>query len=186
MAKKIVGFVGSPRENGNTATIVEEVARAAREQGAQAKVYYLNTMSFKPCQGCFKCREAETCALDDDMQQVYRDLQDAAAVVIGSPVYMGQVTGQTKAFLDRLFPIIGPDFKPRFGVKKAALVFSQGLPQTEAYKSYFENLASGLRLLGLEVVATLVCAGANEPHKAQNDPALLEQARATGRKLAGS
>jgi len=180
---KVIGFIGSPREEGNTATIIEEIAEVAKQQGAEVKLYHLNTMSFKPCQGCFKCRQADTCTLDDEMQQVYKDLKDAGALIIGSPIYMGQVSGQTKAFLDRLFPIIGPDFKPRFGTKKTVLVFSQGRPEPEAYKGYIETLASDLKLLGLEVTEILICTGANDPRKAKTDSQLLAKAREVARML---
>lgn len=181
--RKIVAYIGSPRESGNTVCLVEEIASGAREQGAEVKIYRGNSMHIKPCQGCFQCRQAETCAIEDDMQAVYRDLKDAQALIIGSPVYMGQVTAQTKLFLDRLFPIIGPDFKPRYGVKKVALVYSQGNPQAEAFKEYFDYLAGGLKLLGLEVAATIVCAGANDPQKAAGDPQLRARAFELGRML---
>ncbi|MDQ0286803.1 multimeric flavodoxin WrbA [Desulfofundulus luciae] len=182
--KKIVGFIGSPRENANTSCIIEEIARGARELGAEVKIYRLNSMSVRPCQSCFHCRQSETCAIEDDMQGVYADLKDAQALIIGSPIYMGQVTAQTKLLLDRLFPIIGPDFKPRFGVKKVALVYSQGNPQADAFKSYFDYLAGGLKMLGLEAVATIVCAGANDPQTALNDQQLMTRAFNVGRALA--
>ena len=37
---KVVGFVGSPRKNGNTAALVSEVLRGATEAGAQTSIYY--------------------------------------------------------------------------------------------------------------------------------------------------
>jgi multimeric flavodoxin WrbA len=85
--KKMVAFVGSPRKNANISTIVAEIVRGAKEAGAETKVYTLSDMNIKPCQGCFHCREVETCAIKDDMQLVYEDIKEADAIVIGSPVY---------------------------------------------------------------------------------------------------
>jgi len=48
---KVVGFVGSPRRDGNTDVLVRKILQGAASQGAQTKVFYLNEMDFKGCQG---------------------------------------------------------------------------------------------------------------------------------------
>ncbi|OIQ54618.1 NAD(P)H dehydrogenase (quinone) [Moorella thermoacetica] len=181
--KKIVAFIGSPRKKGNTSTIVEEIARGAKEAGAEVKVYYLNDMTIKPCQSCFYCRQVENCATKDDMQSVYADIKDAGAIVIGSPIYMAQVTAQTKLLLDRLFPIIDANFKPRFGVKKTVLVYSQGQGEDEAFRGYLEYNANVLKLLGLDIVDTIMCTGANDPQTAAKNESLMAKAFKTGKEL---
>lgn len=180
---KVVAFVGSPRENGNTVRIVGEILKGASEAGAETKVFSLNGMNIRPCQGCFHCRGAEECATKDDMQKVYAEIKEAQAVIIGSPVYMHQVSGQTKVFMDRLFPLIGPDFKPRFGSRKAVLVFSQGNPDPNAFKPALDDCALMLGGMGMQVVDTVIFTGGNDPEASVSNADLMTRARQIGQKL---
>ncbi len=181
--KKVIAFIGSPRKNGNTSSIIWEIVRGAKEAGAETKVYTLNDMNIKPCQSCFYCRKEEACAIKDDMQSVYADLKDADAVVIGSPVYMFQVTAQTKLLFDRLFPIMDASFKPRFGIKKTVIVYSQGNPDVDAFKTSFETNANVLNVMGLNVVDTIISAGANDAKTSSSNANLMTKSFQTGKKL---
>lgn len=183
MNKKVVAFIGSPRENGNTATIVGEILQGAQATGAATQVFSLNNMNLKPCQGCFHCRGAQTCAINDDMQKVYEAIKIADAVVIGSPVYMHQVTAQTKLLFDRLFPLMDAQFQPRFGSKKTAMVYCQGDPHEKTFKTAFDDNAAFLAAMGLNIMDTIVAAGANDLKAASANPELLTRARAIGMEL---
>lgn len=181
--KKVVAFIGSPRKNANTSTIVGEIIRGSKEAGAEAKVYDLNDMNIKGCQSCFYCRQADTCSIKDDMQAVYEDIKEADAVIIGSPVYMHQFTAQTKLLFDRLFPLASPQFTPRFGIKKTIMLYSQGNPDPDAFKQSFEENAIVLKVMGLDVIDTIIAVSANEPQTAKNNAQLMEQAFNAGKEL---
>jgi multimeric flavodoxin WrbA len=183
LMKKLVAFIGSPRKNGNIAAIVGEIAKGAIEAGAETKIYNLSDMSIKPCQSCFYCRGVENCAIKDDMQAIYADLKEADAVVIGSPVYMFQVTAQTKLLFDRMFPLMDANFNPRFGTKKTVMVYSQGNPDAESFKASFEVNANVLKLMGLNVGDTIIAAAANDLATAISDKNLMAKAFKTGKEL---
>ena len=103
---KILGFVGSPREGGNTEILVKEVLKGADESGAETEIVYLNKLDIKPCQACMHCKSNNgECATDDDMQTIYNQLKESDAVVLGSPIYMWQMSAQTKLFTDRLYAV---------------------------------------------------------------------------------
>ena len=182
--KKIVAFVGSPRKGGNTAAMVSEVVRGAKEAGAEVTVHYLNDMNIRPCQGCFYCRMEANCAIHDDMQAVYSEIKAAEAVVIGSPVYMFQVAAQIKILFDRLFPLMDAGFRPRFVIKKTLLVYSQGNPDETAFKTAFDTNETILKVMGLQVEETLVCADANNLNAAAENAKIMTQAFDAGKKLA--
>jgi len=95
----------------------------------------------------------------DDM--VYDALKTSDALVLGSPVYMGQMSAQAKIFTDRLFAHITPRFSPRFreenAGKKLCLVYTQGNPDLDMFKTYFDYKRKMFSLLefdvkGLEVI----------------------------------
>lgn len=181
--KKLVAFIGSPRKDGNTAALVKEMVKGAEASGATAKVYYLNEMQIKPCQSCFSCRKEPFCPIDDELKAVYPEVAAADAVIIGSPVYMLQVAAQVKILLDRLFPMMDAKFKPRFGVKKTALVYSQGQVDPAAFQTAFDTNAAVMRVMGLEVAETLVCTNANKKTTATENAALMARAFEVGKNL---
>jgi Multimeric flavodoxin WrbA len=182
--KKVVAFIGSPRKTGNTAAVVGEILRGAQAVGAQTAVFDLNAMNIKPCQGCLFCRREPACAQkDDDMQTVYEAVKQADAVVIGSPVYMHQVTAQTKILFDRMFPFTDAGFRPRFGIKKTVMVYAQGNPDTQTFAAAFADNAGVLKIGGLEVVATIVAAGVNTPGEAAGNAGLMAEAFAAGQQI---
>lgn len=181
--KKVVAFIGSPRKDGNTSCVVGEIIRGAKEAGAETKVYNLNEMNIKPCQSCFSCRMKQECATKDDMQSIYNDFKEADAIVIGSPIYFGQVAAQTKLLIDRLYPMVDAPFKPRFGNKKAAVVYSLGNINIDAFKQYLDYNTNAISCLGLSVVDTLLSLGGIDPKTAIGNAELMSKAFNTGKEL---
>ena len=123
---KILGLVGSPIINGNTAKLVNAILEGAAENGADKVIYNLASLNIKGCDACCRCLESGSCVINDDMQKLYQEIQAADAVVLGSPVYMWQMTGQTKVFIDRLTAFLKPNFSSRLDNKKLILVFCSG------------------------------------------------------------
>ena len=100
---KILGIVGSPRKGGNTEILVEEALAATREAGAQTEVIHLADKNIAGCDGCGSCFKTHVCKIQDDMQSIYQQLEEADAIIFGSPVYFGGVTAQAKALIDRTY-----------------------------------------------------------------------------------
>ena len=123
--KKVVVFNGSPRMDGNIATILKSVVQGARDSGAEVKEYTLFKMKFMACQSCFNCRVNEDCAINDELRAALQKVKEADAVVVGSPIYMMQMTGPVKNMYDRFFPLMDTKFQPRFGKKKMLTVYSR-------------------------------------------------------------
>lgn len=104
MSKKhIVGIVGSPRKGGNTSVLIQDVLDVFPQQDYEKSVIYLRDYKYSSCIGCEKCAETNYCHLKDDMQKIYPLIESADAIVMGSPVYHGNVTAWIKAFIDRLY-----------------------------------------------------------------------------------
>lgn len=182
--KRVVAFVGSPNTSGNTATLVEEAVKGARDAGAEVKVYYLNELEFKGCQSCLTCRQKPECEQKDALTPIYDEIAQADAVIIGSPVYMWQVSSQVKKLLDRFYVLTDANLKPRFGTKKTLMVYSQANPNSEYHQSYFDYTAQMLAsLFGLNVVETIVAAGAISPDSAKTNQSLMIHAFTAGRHL---
>jgi multimeric flavodoxin WrbA len=181
---KILGLEGSPRKNGNTEKLVKTILDGAAEKGADTTFYKLVKMNISLCLGCFSCRETGTCVTEDDIQLLHEEIQASDAIILGSPVYMWQVSGQTKLFMDRLVPFIKPDFTSRLkGKKRVFMVFTQGNPDEQTFKVYFEYLENLFSFLHYDVKGTIVATGTRDKNDILQQTDLLEKARKIGRKL---
>ncbi|WP_235283565.1 MULTISPECIES: flavodoxin family protein [unclassified Methanosarcina] len=177
---KVLGLVGSPKVDGNTSRLVNAILEGAAEKGAETVVYNLASLDIKGCDACCRCQEHGCCVIDDDMQKLYREIQAADVLVLGSPVYMWQMTAQTKLLIDRMTAFLRPDFSSRFDNKKLILVFTQGIQDRDAFKTYFEYTAGLLYYLGFDVLDTIVAAGTDKL-EVEFRPKLLEKAKALGK-----
>jgi len=109
---KVLGIAGSPRKNGNTEILMNEVLKVAREAGCETEAFLLSEKQVAPCDACGTCFKVGSCVIQDDMQELYAALEGADAVIFGSPVYFGSVSAQCKAVMDRMFALL-----PRHSLK---------------------------------------------------------------------
>lgn len=161
---KIIGLIASPRNQGNTAWIVNKILEGAKEQGAETQSWCSSELDIKPCLSCYGCKQGDQgCVISDDMQKIYRAIEQADALVLGSPVYMGQMSAQAKILTDRLFACFSPRFSPYFkenaAKKKLILVFTQGNPDSGMFRIYFDYTKKMFELLEFDVKDVLVIAG---------------------------
>jgi multimeric flavodoxin WrbA len=187
---KVIGFVGSPRKKGNTAAIVGEVLRGAADSGAETKLFNINELSIRGCQSCYTCQTPEgKCVQKDGMAPLYDEIFSADAVVLGSPVYMMQITGQMKTFIDRLFALLylkdgqPGAFRNKIKGKKTVTVYSQGQPDTGMFASSFDLNDAVLGFLGFKVQERVAAGGMREPDAAKNSAAVMDKAYAAGAAL---
>ena len=105
---KAIAINGSPRKNWNTATLLSKALEGAASVGAETEMIHLYDLNYKGCISCFACKLKEGksfghCAVKDDLKPVLEMIDEQAdALIIGSPIYFGMVTGMTRAFMERL------------------------------------------------------------------------------------
>lgn len=184
---KVIGFVGSPRKKGNTTAIVNEVLRGASEAGAETKAYNLNELDIRGCQACYKCQTPEgKCVQTDGMSKLYDEIFSADAVVFGTPVFMFQVTGQMKTFIDRLFALLylkdgqPGAFRNKIKGKKAITVYSQAQPDTSLFASSFDLNEGVLVFLGFKIQERIAAGGMLDLNSAKNSQSVMDKAYAAG------
>ena len=104
---KIMAFNGSPRKQWNTATLLGKALEGAASKGAETEIIHLYDLDYKGCISCFACKTIGgksygRCAVQDDLAPVFNRIEQAGAIVLGSPIYWGTVTGEMKSFMERL------------------------------------------------------------------------------------
>jgi len=98
---KILGIAGSPRRDGNTDRLLQQVMAGASSEGARVKTVVLSDLNISPCRHCDGCIKTGKCVIDDDMQWLHTDLRETDRLVLASPIFFMGVTAQAKAMIDR-------------------------------------------------------------------------------------
>lgn len=125
----VLGIAGSPRLNGNTSHAVQRALDVIAGEGLETEFITLADKSIGFCTGCWACRATHACVIDDDMARIYAAMRRCDGLILGSPVYMGMVSGQLKAFMDRtvLFRTGGPfELSGKVGAGIACGAFRNG------------------------------------------------------------
>jgi multimeric flavodoxin WrbA len=186
-AMKIVAVLGSPRPQGNSNTLARAFLEAAKGRGAETQEFLLNQMDFKGCQACMACKtKSETCVLEDDLAKVLEAFREADVLVLASPVYFGDLSSQLKAFFDRTYSCINPDFSCRLAAgKKAVMILTQANPDPAQFEDIFPRYERWLKLYGCDPIRLLRAVGVREAGEVAQQTALLDQAAALARELVG-
>lgn len=100
---KLVAFNGSPRKNGNTSLVVEEIFKVLGQNGIETELIQVGNKAVHGCTACGKCREQldRRCHIKNDLLNVcIQKMIDADGILLASPVYFGDITSETKALID--------------------------------------------------------------------------------------
>lgn len=183
----IVGFSASPRPQGNTSWVVNTILEGTRTYGAQTHFWSSATLDIQPCRACFACRSKDrACVIQDDMPRVHTSILEAQALVLGMPIFMGQMSAQAKIFVDRLHTLFAPRFSPTFQEKNAGkaliLAFTQGNPDSELFRTYVDYTQQTFRNLEFNVRDAVVVAGTRSGHACEQ-PGLAASLKSLGERL---
>ena len=109
--KKIIIIDGGPRASFNTASMLKKFAEGAGSVSneIEVKTIRLYSLDYKGCMSCMACKikgkASNVCKFKDALTPVLEEIAQADGLVLGSPIYFGDVTGQMRTFLERLaFP----------------------------------------------------------------------------------
>ncbi|UQZ90433.1 flavodoxin family protein [Deltaproteobacteria bacterium Smac51] len=111
MKKKAAIILSSPRKGSNSSALALAIGAGVEEAGGAAEVVDLSGLDIKPCLACEACqRNGGKCTQIDGMHAVYPKVAEADILVLSSPVYWFNMSGQLKTFLDRCFAVaMNPD-----------------------------------------------------------------------------
>jgi multimeric flavodoxin WrbA len=112
MHMKVTIFNGSPRKNGNTATMTLSLVEKMKAEGADVAEHFLYRMNIKGCMNCGACRTDDglgRCAINDDVPKLLDEFLSSDLVIFASPVYMWHLTASLNAFVERLHSLCRHD-----------------------------------------------------------------------------
>lgn len=112
---KVLLINGSPKETGNTAFALEQMAEVFAAENIETETIQVGSQLIRGCQGCGACYKLGKCVFDDMVNETAVKLAQADGMVIGSPVYYASPNGTLISFLDRLFYSNSADLRMKVG-----------------------------------------------------------------------
>ena len=209
---KTIFLNGSPRKNWNTALMLKEAQKGAESVGAETEYIDLFDLTYTGCRSCMACKrkggERCHCFWKDDLSPVIDRIFDADALIIGSPIYLGDITSQVHGLIERLhFCALSYDNYSNYftGRVDVGIILTMNAPKTFynlAYRKKAKEVAQSFKALNGSVEVYACCdtlqvtdyskynmASFNEEHKkemrAKQFPQDLEKAFQMGRRLSG-
>ncbi len=175
---KILALHGSPRTiQSQTRRLAGFVLEGAAGAGAQTEMVDLADLHITPCKACEGCTLTGTCVYDDDVAGILSRMREADGIVLGSPVYVDNVTGQLKVFVDRLADAVHYQvLTGKFGCA-VATTHESGGDEVVAYLNHVLNY------LGIISVGSISIATRGDPGAID---AMEPEAQELGKKLAGA
>ena len=154
---KVIAINGSPRKGWNTDTLLKKSLDGAASAGAETEMVYLYDLKFRGCVSCLACKlqkepRPNRCVLRDDLTATLDRVHEADAVILGSPIYFSEITGEARSFLERfLFQYLNYDdyTKPLSPKKRIGLVFTMNISEPKfddfGYKVLFQRYENWMK-----------------------------------------
>ena len=112
---KVLLINGSPRINGNTSVVLEEMVKIFQEENIETEVVHIGNKAIRGCIACGACKQNGKCVFEDEVNLCAEKFQECDGLVVASPVYYASANATLIAFLDRLFYSTGFDKTMKVG-----------------------------------------------------------------------
>ena len=97
--------------------MLNKALEGAASNGAETEMIHLYDFTYKGCKSCFACKLINgnsygQCSINDEISPILQKIKNADAIILGSPIYLGLITGEIRSFMERLiFPYLVYDEK---------------------------------------------------------------------------
>lgn len=187
---RMICLLGSPRTKGNSAALAKRFCDTAEKLGAKVKTFELNKLNYRGCQSCMACKtKLDRCALQDDLAEVLDSIREADVLVMTTPTYYGDVSSQIKAFIDRTYSYLVPNFMDHPNPsrlspgKKLVFIQTQGQPDEKLYADVFSRNERFFKRYGFTDTHLIRVCAVRNPGDAEARPEAMELAEETARKI---
>ena len=156
---KAIAINGSPRKNWNTDMLLQQALKGAADAGADTEMIQLSELTFSGCRSCFACKingaETGRGMWKDDLLPVFEKILSADAVFMGSPIYLGNVSGMMYCLMERLvFSLLSyDDYSKKIfnGNISSCFFFTMNAPKVfakTAYRGMMKQYVGAMERLG--------------------------------------
>jgi len=145
----VIAINGGPRKSWNTVTLLENALKGAESNDATTELIHLYDLDFKGCKSCFACKRKNNncnglCAINDELKDVLEKILKCDVLILGSPIYFGNVTGEMRSFMERLlFPNLSYNAGARSTFTShiaSAFIYSMNITENQMQQTNYEAI----------------------------------------------
>ncbi len=184
-----VCLLGSPRRDCNSDTLARRFLNRAESHGAPTQCFALSDLTYGGCRNLFRCKTyLDHCGQTDDLTPVLTAIAQAQVLVLATPVYFTNVSGQLKLAIDRFFSFFVPDYPTATRKSRLSpgrhLVFlqTQGEPE-EKYADLMQSFSASFNGLGFDQHHLVRAWGVRHPGDIDEDVRALGACDAIARRI---
>ncbi len=179
---KVVAFNGSPRKDGNTTLLIRQLLDQLEKEGIETELVHLSGKKIHGCIACYKCfqNKDQRCAVKDDIaNDCIEKIMKADGIVLGSPVYFGDMTPEMKALIDRTGLVSlanGGMYRDKVGAAVVALRRSGAVHTLGGMNQFF--------LAGQMIIVGRGMGFGREPGEVKKDEEGMQAVKTLGQRMA--
>jgi len=191
MTRHVIGLLGSPLPEGNTAILLDRALEGAADAGCTVEKIEVNNLDIQACMEMMFCREHETCIIDDDMQQMYQKFREMDSLIVATPVMTMGIPGKLKSFIDRFQvffmakymrnqPLVAADISSR---RKSLVICISGMKIPEVFIGAKLTIRAFLDIIDCRYADELLISDMDTIRDIRSRQDLLDAAYTRGRLL---
>jgi multimeric flavodoxin WrbA len=187
---KVLGILGSPRENGNSEALLDAALEGAKEAGAEIEKIRLTDLDYEPCRECHGCDDTGLCIVEDDMEKLYPKLIECDRLILASPVFFMGISAQTKAMIDRCQCLWVRKYRMKQKIgkgrdhRKGFLIVVGGSPNPEKFIAPVKVSRAFFATLDVDYDNEILITGVDAKGDINKHPSKIDETREKGRFLA--
>ena len=188
---KIIAIYGSPRRDGNSATLLKQAVMGARQEGAEVEEVFLRDYKISPCLEIYQCIKTGECAIRDDFPQILAKLESSTGIMLASPIFFYTVSAHTKIFMDRCqslwvrkYWIEKQPFRNAPETRKGLFVSVAATSGKKLFDGAILTVKYFFDVLSAELWRTVLCRGVDRKGEIDSQEDYLKEASEAGRELA--
>jgi len=193
MALKVLGISTSPRQGGNSDTLLRQAIAGAEAAGAATEYLSVGALRIAPCVECCACARTGSCRAQDDFQGVFAKLLEADRLIFATPVFFMSVSAQAKLLIDRCqclwsrkYLLKQPFFADGPRDRRALVIAVGGSKSKKMFESVRLTMKYWLDATEFDYVANLFVNHVDERGDIAKVPAAMQEAFRLGRELASA
>ncbi len=190
---KVIAFAASPRKNGNTEILLDEVIKELQEGNIHVEKIRTHELEISPCNGCGQCSILGRCMIQDSFQELFDRLIECDGVVFASPLYFMNIPARGKALIDRCqsfwaaryhlnLDLFGGRKRPGLLISCSGMSF--GPDKAFVFRGIEDTMTYFFKALGMDKRESLLFSRVESKGAILNNPSALEKTRNTGKLLA--
>ena len=141
---KVLGINGSARKDSHTTRLMKYIFEELNKEGIETKLITLYDKKINHCHACWACQGRKNCVYQDDFHDVFNQMMEADGMILGSPVYMANISSSMQALLERAAVVLDMNkenlsMKYKVGASIVSLRRGGGLNAVDAMNHFFLN-----------------------------------------------